>query len=299
MSPSGKTNQDYLPPCITIDIEDWPQSTFDLSLPITQRAADNTMKVLEILAELGISVTMFVLGKFAEKFPKIVQEIHVAGHEVGNHGYGHVPIFRQNRAEFKEDIARSKDMLEQIIGHPVLGYRAPDFSITRQSLWALEVLSESGFQYDSSIFPVSRPNYGIPDWPNYPVTVKLAHDLQIIEFPLAALDLGGKRLPIGGGGYHRLVPGLLMRGLAKLHLRQAPFIFYCHPYEFDYKEFSQISLNIPLMMKLHQGLGRKPFTGRFKKFVRKFGGRPIVDLLRSETSWPEITLEGATIQGSS
>ncbi|MCX5889021.1 MAG: DUF3473 domain-containing protein [Deltaproteobacteria bacterium] len=289
MSLSVKT-PNYLPPCITIDVEDWAQSTFDLSLPITQRAADNTQRLLGILEELGIHTTMFVLGKFAEKFPKLVQEIHRLGHEVGNHGYGHVPIFRQTRREFKEDIVRSKDMLEQMIGQQILGYRAPDFSITKQSLWALEVLAETGIKYDSSIFPVLRPHYGIPDWPNHPVRVKLAHDLLITEFPLAALDLLGKRWPIGGGGYHRLVPGFIMRQLAGLHLQQAPFIFYCHPYEFDYREFSQIQWEIPLKMKLHQGLGRRPFGKRFKQFVRKFGGRPVVALMEGHTSWPEITL---------
>ena len=290
MSLSGNKRQNHAPPCITIDVEDWPQSTFDLRLPITQRAADNTLRVLEILAEMGIRATMFVLGKFAEKYPKIVQKIHEAGHEVGNHGYGHVPIFRQTPEEFKEDITRSKDMLEQIIGQPVIGYRAPDFSITRQSLWALGVLAESGVHYDTSIFPVSRPNYGIPDWPNYPVKVKLPNNLSIMEFPLAALDFGGRRWPIGGGGYHRLVPGVIMRRLANLYLHRSHFIFYCHPYEFDHKEFSQISLNIPLKVRLHQGLGRKLFGKRFEKFVRRFGGRPIIDLLTSGGVWPEITL---------
>ena len=290
MSLSGNKRQNHAPPCITIDVEDWPQSTFDLRLPITQRAADNTLRVLEILAEMGIRATMFVLGKFAEKYPKIVQKIHEAGHEVGNHGYGHVPIFRQTPEEFKEDITRSKDMLEQIIGQPVIGYRAPDFSITRQSLWALGVLAESGVHYDTSIFPVSRPNYGIPDWPNYPVKVKLPNNLSIMEFPLAALDFGGRRWPIGGGGYHRLVPGMIMRRLANLYLHRSHFIFYCHPYEFDHKEFSQISLNIPLKVRLHQGLGRKLFGKRFEKFVRRFGGRPIIDLLTSGGVWPEITL---------
>jgi hypothetical protein len=188
-------------------------------------------------------------------------------------------------------------MLEQIVGQPVIGYRAPDFSITRQSLWALEVLAECGVQYDSSIFPVSRPNYGIPDWPNYPVKLKLFNDLTIMEFPLAALDFAGRRWPIGGGGYHRLVPGLIMRKLASLYLERAPFIFYCHPYEFDYQEFSQISLDIPLKVRLHQGLGRKPFAKRFGRFVRQFGGRPVIDLFKSDAIWPEFTLSGATLQG--
>lgn len=287
---SSNQKQNHAPPCITIDIEDWPQSTFDLSLPITPRAADNTLRLLEILAELGIRTTMFVLGKFAEKFPRVVQQIQAAGHEVANHGFGHVPIFRQSPAAFEEDIVQSKDLLEQITGQPVIGYRAPDFSITRRSLWALEVLAERGVQYDSSIFPVSRPHYGIPEWPNHPVRLKLSNDLRIMEFPPAALDFAGRRWPIGGGGYHRLVPGLFMRKLSSLYLEQAPFIFYCHPYEFDHQEFSQISLDIPLKLRLHQGLGRRPFAKRFRKFVQQFGGRPIIDLFKMDTIWPELTL---------
>ncbi len=290
MSLSGKERPNHAPPCITIDVEDWPQSTFNLNLPITQRAADNTRRVLEILAKMGILATMFVLGKFAETYPQIVRKIHESGHEVGNHGYGHVPIFRQTPKEFKEDITRSKDMLEQIIGQPVIGYRAPDFSITRQSLWALEVLTECGVQYDTSIFPVSRPNYGIPDWPNYPVKVKLANNLTIMEFPLAALDFAGRRWPIGGGGYHRLVPGVIMRRLASRYLQQAHFIFYCHPYEFDYEEFRQTDLHIPLKIRLHQGLGRKYFRKRFEKFVGRFGGRPINDLFNGGEVWQEVTV---------
>ncbi len=132
----------YAPPVISIDVEDWPQSSWDRDLPVTMRAADNTRRLLELLAEAGIRATMFVLGKLAEKFPDVVREIDAAGHEVGSHGYGHVEIFKQSRDEFAQDLARSKDLLEQIVGKPVVGYRAPDFSIIRDSLWALEVLAE-------------------------------------------------------------------------------------------------------------------------------------------------------------
>ena len=158
----------YAPPVISIDVEDWPQSSWDRDLPITQRAADNTRRLLELLDRAGVRATMFVLGKLAERFPELVREIHAAGHEVGSHGYGHVEIFKQARGEFAADLKRSKEFLEQTIGERVRGFRAPDFSIVRGSLWALEELAEQGFEYDSSIFPVKRSRYGIPDWPLSP-----------------------------------------------------------------------------------------------------------------------------------
>src|SRR5262245_49719293 len=157
------------PPIISVDVEDWPQSTWNRDLPITPRAAANTRRLLDLLSESNVLATMFVLGKFAEAFPEVVREIRAEGHEVGCHGYGHVEIFKQSRQEFADDVRRSKDSIEQIVGEQVNGYRAPDFSIVRDTLWALEVLSEAGFQYDSSIFPVYRTQYGIPDWPPAPV----------------------------------------------------------------------------------------------------------------------------------
>src|SRR5690349_14058879 len=137
------------PPAISVDVEDWPQSTWDRSLPITSRSAANTRALLRILAQARVRATLFVLGKFAEAFPEVVREIRSEGHEVASHGYGHVEVFKQSAAEFADDVRRSKELLESITGEPVVGYRAPDFSIMRTSLWALEILAELGFQYDS------------------------------------------------------------------------------------------------------------------------------------------------------
>lgn len=277
------------PPVITVDIEDWPQSTWDRDLPITQRAAVNTRRTLQILKDAKVCVTMFVLGKFAEAFPNLVREIRADGHEVACHGYGHVEIFRQSREKFASDVRRSKDLLEQILGERVKGYRAPDFSIIRETLWAFEVLAETGFEYDSSIFPVRRPRYGIPDWPLAPVRVPLTDDKSMIEVPIAAMRWLGKNWPVGGGGYHRLLPGFMSRYFTKKVMKSAPFIFYCHPYEFDSLEFKEIPLRIPLHVRLHQGLGRRWFLQRFTTFLRRFGGRRVEDLL-SSTTWPNFDL---------
>jgi polysaccharide deacetylase family protein (PEP-CTERM system associated) len=280
----------HAPPVISVDVEDWPQSSWDRNLPITPRAADNTRRLLALLAREGVRTTMFVLGKLAERFPELVREIDAAGHEVASHGHGHVEIFKQTRGEFAADLRRSKDFLEQTLGKRVRGYRAPDFSIVRDSLWALEELADQGFEYDSSIFPVERPRYGIPDWPMAPVRVQLAGGKSIVEFPIAAYRAWGKNWPVGGGGYHRLLPGAAGRWLVRRVMNSRPFVFYCHPYEFDPREFAEISLNIPLKVRLHQGLGRGRFESRFVSLVRRFGGQRMCDLLDAH-AWPSFDVD--------
>jgi polysaccharide deacetylase family protein (PEP-CTERM system associated) len=280
----------FAPPVISIDVEDWPQSSWDHALPITQRAADNTRRLLDLLARAEVRTTMFVLGKLAERFPDVVRDIDAAGHEVASHGYGHVEISKQSRDEFATDLHRGKELLQQCLGKPVRGYRAPDFSIVRNSLWALDELALQGFEYDSSIFPVKRPRYGIPDWPLKPTRVQLAGGRSILEFPIASYRAMGKNWPVGGGGYHRLLPGLAGRWFAGRVMRTRPFVFYCHPYEFDPREFAEIDLPIPLKVRLHQGLGRGRFEARFVRLVRRFGGTRMIDLVDGH-QWPDFRLE--------
>ena len=291
----------HAPPIISIDVEDWPQSSWDRELPITQRAADNTRRLLELLERSGVRATMFVLGKFAERFPDVVRQIDAAGHEVASHGHGHQEIFEQSRAEFAADLRRSKDFLEQLLGKAVRGYRAPDFSIIRSSLWALEELAAQGFEYDSSIFPVNRPRYGIPDWPLAPTRVRLSDGRTILEFPIASYRALGKNWPVGGGGYHRLLPGVAGRWLARRVMRDRPFVFYCHPYEFDPREFAEIDVEIPLKIRLHQGLGRGRFQARFVRLIGQVGGCRMIDLVDGH-EWPELRLEtfthSTTVAGS-
>jgi polysaccharide deacetylase family protein (PEP-CTERM system associated) len=272
---------------VSIDVEDWPQSTWDRTLPITRRAADNTLRLLDILSGLKAKTTMFVLGKFADAFPKVVAEIHGRGHEVACHGYGHIEVFRMSRAEFGEDVAKAKDGLEQIIGEAIHGYRAPDFSIVHSSLWALDVLAERGFRYDSSIFPVRTSRYGIAKWPQGPVTLRLANGASLVEFPIGSLRLLGRNWPLGGGGYHRLLPGLVNRVLTRRAIARRPFVFYCHPYELDTEELHDEAIRIPLRVRLHQGFGRGRFQGRFTALVKAFGSQRIIDCCES-TTWPSF-----------
>ena len=275
------------PPIITADIEDWPQSTWDHSLPITERAAANTRRLLDVLGRAGVRATLFVLAKFAAAFPGLVREMHAEGHEVAAHTWGHLEVFKKTRAEFLENARRTKDLLEQLIQATVRGYCAADFSIIRDSLWGLEVLAEAGYEYDSSIFPVERPRYGIPDWPRFPARVRLPGGRRIVEFPIASYRALGRNWPVGGGGYHRLLPGWATRYLARRVISESPFVFYCHPYEFDPRELWEIPLEISLKTRLHQGLGRGRFEGRFLAFLRAFSGRRMIDAL-GERVWPEL-----------
>jgi len=290
MSPSTHSTQHFSPPLVTIDIEDWFQSEWNRDFPVSSGSADNVRHLLDLLDELDLKVTLFVLGKFAETFPHLIQDAHERGHEIGSHGHGHIPIFTQTPDEFRVDVQHSQHLLEDLIGDEVRGYRAPDFSIVQDSLWALGILSELNFKYDSSIFPVKRDRYGIPSWPISPRRVSLDGGMSILEFPIAAIKFGGINWPIGGGGYHRLIPGFLSRFLASKAMEKAPYIFYCHPFEFNASELWNSEYNIPLFTRLHQGLGRGCFEARFRGFVGRFGGGKVWDYIQSQNSWEEIDI---------
>ena len=274
----------------TADIEDWAQSTWDRSLPITERAGKNTDRLLDLLNRRGKRITMFVLGKFAERFPQLVRRITAEGHEVASHGWGHVEIFRQSPEEFRADVTRAKSTLEDVLGSEVIGYRAPDFSIVDETLWALEVLAETGHRYDSSVFPIRRGRYGIPWWPPNPTRLILPSGRSILELPIGTVTVNGRRLPAGGGGYHRLLPSRVIQWAVSRALREQPvFVAYCHPYEFNSREFREMDLRIPLRTRLHQGLGRRGFGRKFEKLLE---GSRVVRCrdLANAVEWPEQVL---------
>lgn len=239
---------------LTIDVEDYYHvSAFEkISAPDTwgdreSRVERNTEKVLALLDEEGIKATFFVLGWVAENFPQLVPEIATAGHEIASHGYLHQRVALQDRATYRDDIRRSKQLLEDQSGREVKGYRAPSYSITRQTDWAFDELLEAGYSYDSSIFPMQHDFYGIPDWPRFSgFAVKQEQGWQardqltddavgIKELPITTLRLGKRNLPIAGGGYFRLLPYAVTRwGLQRINQQeQQPFVFYLHPWEFD------------------------------------------------------------------
>jgi polysaccharide deacetylase family protein (PEP-CTERM system associated) len=230
---------------LTIDVEDYFQvNAFAGVIRHDQwdryplRVDGNTRRILDMLDRYSIKATFFILGWVAERLPELTKEIHRRGHEVACHGYGHELIYAIGPERFRADIRHSKKMLEDQCGVQVNGYRAPSYSITKKSLWALDILVEEGFNYDSSIFPVMHDTYGIPDAQRFPHTLQSASG-PLLEFPLTTLpmQLGWKhvRLPIAGGGYLRLFPvELLSWGIKRINsIEQQPAVVYFHPWEID------------------------------------------------------------------
>jgi polysaccharide deacetylase family protein (PEP-CTERM system associated) len=225
----------------TVDVEDYfqvsalaPAVARDTWGSRELRVERNTERMLELLVERGVAGTFFVLGWVAERCPALVRRISAAGHEIACHGYSHELIYRQTRADFALETERSKKLLEDQTGAAVLGYRAASFSITRESLWALDVLIDQGFAYDSSIFPIRHDRYGIADAPVEPARVSAPSRRSIVEFPMSTAKLFGLRVPVSGGGYFRILPyGLTRRGLRSINAQGRPFTFYIHPWEID------------------------------------------------------------------
>ncbi len=207
--------------------DEWPT--------LESRVTRSTGRLLDMLDREHVRATFFVLGWVAERHPALVREIASLGHEVACHGYGHRMIQHLTRQEFERDVVQAKRTLEDAVGKPVIGYRAPTFSIMRETLWSLDVLAEAGFRYDSSIFPVVHDRYGIPDAPRFPHRLKGPSGNEIAEFPPSTLQLLGRRLPVAGGGYFRLFPyTFTRRAIRRINTRERqPAMVYLHPWELD------------------------------------------------------------------
>lgn len=222
---------------LSIDLEEWYQLAARRITGTLAPTRDTIFRqvdaLLGILAETNSKATFFVLGLVAERYPQLIRQLAGAGHDIASHGYGHVVLTRLNRAEFEKDVARSKNILEQITGMEVTGYRAPEFSIVRQTAWALDSLAQLGFTYDSSIFPIRHPRYGIPGFDPHPCVYATASG-EITELPLSAVRIGKAKIPVAGGGYFRVLPlEVLRRSIRWLNRSELPFVTYFHPYEFD------------------------------------------------------------------
>lgn len=214
----------------TVRFGDWPG--------FESRVERNTRQLLELLAEFNTNATFFVLGWVAENCPNLVRDIHAAGHEIGCHGYNHRLIYHLTPDEFREDTRRAKGALEDLIGDPVIGYRATSYSIIKETMWALDVLFEEGFRYDSSIFPILHDRYGIPGADRFCSMVKCKGAGELLEIPPATISLLKKNIPIAGGGYLRLLPiWLTTWGIQQINNRELkPAVVYVHPWEIDHDQ---------------------------------------------------------------
>lgn len=214
-----------------------------------------TRRILDNLARREITATFFIVSEIAQENPLLIREIHEAGHEVASHSWDHRRIHHFTPKSFAEDLKRSKDTLEQITSEPVFGFRAPTFSLVRETRWAIDVLAEQGFLYDSSIFPVRHDRYGVASAPRVPFLLQ-GSEHSLIELPPATLRLLGMNLPVGGGGYFRLFPLFLLKW-ALWQLRGKPFpsipTLYFHPWEFD-PEQARLPLNKLSSWRTYVGL---------------------------------------------
>jgi polysaccharide deacetylase family protein (PEP-CTERM system associated) len=264
---------------LTIDVEDYYQvSAFDkICSPFhwdhyPSRVVDNTERILDILDRFGIRATFFVLGWTARKFPELIMKINEKGHDIGCHSYYHRLVYTLSPDEFREDSRQAKDVLEQIIGRAVRGYRAPSYSITRCCDWVFDILEELGFEFDSSIFPIYHDRYGDPGAPRFRFQIP-GH--RLIEYPISTFSLFGQKIPIAGGGYFRLLPYFLTsKALTKINLKERqPFVFYIHPWEIDPKQPKM--KGVSTMAKFRHYINLEKTTDRLTRLLQDFQFAPI------------------------
>lgn len=290
---------------LTIDVEDYFQIyAFSKSVrfkdwPLYEcRVERNTNKILNILAEWGVRGTFFILGWVAEKYPQLVREIAEQGHEIASHGYSHELVRNQTPEEFRLDVAKTKEILENVTGREILGYRASTYSITKETSWALRILAEEGYRYDSSIFPVLHDVYGFPEAPRFPFRVnfndmqKYSKSLSLLkgrewdeghdfwEFPVSTVRFLGRNIPVSGGGYFRLFPyWFIKKSLSSINeTEKRPFVFYLHPWEFD-PEQPRVK-GVPLKSKFRTYLNLQKVECRFGKLLHDFKFDTMAELMR-------------------
>ena len=226
---------------ITIDVEDYYQVEAFSSIvdrnkweDFESRVEKNNDEILQLFADQNVKGTFFVLGWVAQRYPQIVKRIAEQGHEVASHGMSHRLIYTQDPDTFRQETRDSKALLEDLVQKPVIGYRAATYSITNKNLWALDILAEEGFLYDSSIFPMAHDRYGIPDANPVPHKLTTPKGYALTEFPITVCRMGPVKLPIAGGGYFRLFPYWLTKmGLSEVNRQGEGFVFYLHPWEVD------------------------------------------------------------------
>jgi polysaccharide deacetylase family protein (PEP-CTERM system associated) len=262
----------------TVDFEDWYQG---LEIPSSDwagfedRIPESGRRIISLLADANVRGTFFVLGAVAERHPELVREIAAGGHEIGTHGWSHTLIYKMSPDEFRSELRRSIQLLEDLSGERVVGHRAPFFSITRQSLWAFDVLGELGIRYDSSVYPVLNYRYGIEDAPRWPYKVSGRHS--VIEFPISTWRVLGRNLPIAGGAYFRIYPYALTRlAFRSLSRGGRAAMFYIHPWELD-PEHPRIPVPRRIALTHYANLGAT--HGRLHRLLRDFRFAPMREVL--------------------
>ena len=263
---------------LSIDVEEYYHGMeFEAALgearaQLPSRVEGSVDRVLELLDARRVKATFFIVGRVAEEHPGMVRRIQEGGHEVACHSYAHELVFRQTPEAFRADLRRAKGVLEALTGHEVIGFRAPNYSIGADQDWAYDVLLEEGFRYDSSIYPILHDRYGQPSAPRFPYEIRRRGGRRLLEFPIGTVRLMGVNLPVGGGGYFRLLPEKLIRtGIGHVNRAERQgLMFYFHPWELDpdqprtkmpFVHQFRHYVNLERMYgKLHTLIGRLPFA---------------------------------------
>lgn len=271
---------------MSVDVEDYFQvSAFDRAVARSEweqresRVVRNTNRLLQMFDVAGIHATFFTLGWVAERFPDLVKAITAAGHELASHGYGHELIYTLTPEQFRQDVRRAKGLLEDISGCRVLGYRAPSFSVVERSLWALDVLLEEGYVYDTSIFPVHHDRYGIAGAPRHPYLMHRAGGA-LVEIPPSTVRIGGVNLPVAGGGYFRLLPyAWTAWGMSRVnHVDRQPVVFYLHPWEVD-PDQPRIAASRVSRFRHYTGLAQT--APRLERLIKSFSFDSVATVLKN------------------
>jgi len=254
---------------LSVDLEDYYHVTAFAGVADgnshSSRVEANTEKLLELFAAADCKATFFTVGWVAENFPRLIRKLADLGHEVACHSYGHRLVYSLTQEEFREDTRRAKELLEDAGGVAVHGYRAPTFSITPECPWAFEILSELGFNYDSSLFPIKHMDHGMPNGPRFPFRIPTRNG-SIVEFPMPTLALGGMRSPFGGGAYFRLLPYSYTRwSIRHINSRENhPVCVYVHPWELDTE---QPRMNGSLTARARQYFGLRGTETKLKRLL--------------------------------
>jgi polysaccharide deacetylase family protein (PEP-CTERM system associated) len=275
---------------LTIDVEDYhcilARDWLGREMGPTRAVVDNTRRLLAMIAERGFHGTFFILGEVAEAFPQLVRDIAAAGHELGVHGYSHRQVFKLTPEQFRDEITRAKALIEDIAGTTVLGHRAPAFSITPDTGWALDVLAEAGFRYDSSICPIRGKRYGWPGFPPDIHVMSLAGGCKLIEAPLSSVSILGRKLPACGGGYLRHFPALYTHWAFRRVQRQRPAILYAHPYEIELDvpplDTSGLDASAARRVRRFHALqlrNRKTVEGKIRGVLARYEFAPLRDVI--------------------
>lgn len=271
---------------MSVDLEDYfhVEAFADLILrsqwhSFPRRVRENTERVLALFERHQCRATFFVLGWVAEREPSLIRQVADAGHEVACHSYFHYRVNTLTPEQFREDLRRAKSVIEDAAGVKVLGFRAPTFSIVKESLWALDVLAEEGFEYDSSIFPIHHDRYGMPDAPRFAHWRELSSGRSICEVPMATVRLAQQNLPAAGGGYLRLLPMRYTRwAIERIHSRdRQPAILYFHPWEVD-PEQPRLGANWKTQIRHYAGLRKT--EARLDRILSEHRVEPIINLVR-------------------